>query len=91
MNLKNQFVDSYKTIKETTKSVNEKVLATGEEVLNGLLESGQQWQELGKKAVDGGTELVDQQQDMFLDTLETVKEQLATSSQRFKKIVSLKG
>ncbi|MEZ4887761.1 MAG: hypothetical protein R3E32_23705 [Chitinophagales bacterium] len=91
MSVKEQLVDRFNNVKETAKNVNEKAVAVGEEILSEVMEGGEQWQELGKKAIDGGTKLVGKQQEILLDAFETVKEQLTTSAGRLKNIVSAKG
>ncbi len=91
MSVKTQLVDTFNNVKETAKNINEKAVAVGEEVLSEVMEGGEQWQELGKKAIDGSVKLVGQQQELLLTALETVKEQLTVSSERLKNIVSAKG
>ncbi len=90
MSIKNQVVEAYNTVLETTKSVNEMVMTTGEEVISDVKEVTGQWQKLSKKAIDGGMELVGEQQDILLTALETAKGQLTESTERFKNIVGVK-
>lgn len=91
MSVKTQLVDTFKNVKETAKNINEKAVVVGEEILSEVMEGGEQWQELGKTAIDGGVQLVGQQQEIFLSAFETVKTQLTVSSERLKNIVSVKG
>jgi len=90
MSIKNQVVEAYNSVLETAKSVNETVMTTGGEVLSDVQEVTGQWQELSKKAIDGGMELAGQQQNILLTALETAKGQLTESTERFKNIVGVK-
>lgn len=87
MSIKSQLTDTFNIVKETAKNINEKAVLVSEEVLSDVKEGGEQWQELGKKAIDGSVELFGQQQELLLTALETVKEQLTVSSKRLKNIV----
>ncbi|MGB0930874.1 MAG: hypothetical protein ACPGVB_08865 [Chitinophagales bacterium] len=91
MSVKTQIVDTFNTVKETAMNINEKAVVVSEEILNEVIEGGEQWQELGKTAIDGSVQLVGQQQDLFLTAFETVKTQLTVSSERLKNIVSAKA
>lgn len=75
-------------ITKTTKNVNAYTLKTAEELVDGAIVNGEKWQGVATKAVKGSLKLAAKQQDIMFDTLETVKDQLAQSAKRFKKIFS---
>jgi len=73
-----------KYVKETAQNINKYSLETAENVLETAMAGGKEWQGVAKKAVDGGLELADKNQEIVMETLETVKDQLANSAKRFR-------
>ncbi|MEM8908026.1 MAG: hypothetical protein AAGD05_09295 [Bacteroidota bacterium] len=74
-------------VKETAKNINDYTLKTADEIVEGAIENGEKWQGIASKAVKGGLKLAAKQQDMMFTTLETVKDQMANSALRFKKLL----
>lgn len=77
-----------KFVKKTAKNVNKYSLETAEEILDGAVKNGQEWQGVAKKAVNGGLELAEKQQEITFEVLETLKGQLTTSAKRFGRLFS---
>jgi len=75
-------------IAKTTKTVNAYTLKTAEELVDGAIVNTEKWQGVATKAVKGSLKLAAKQQDIMFDTLETVKDQLTQSANRFKKLFS---
>ncbi len=75
--------DGVTYVKETAKNINKYGLETAENVLESAVAGGKEWQGVAKKAVNGGLELADKNQEIVFETLEAVKEQLADSAKRF--------
>lgn len=73
-------------LSKATKSVNDYTLKTAEEVLDGVVENTAKWQKVAQKAINGGLEIASRQQEMVLDTLETVNGQFSDSAKRLKKL-----
>ena len=76
-----------KKVKKTAAAVNEYTLETAEEIVEGVVKNGEQWQGIAEKAVNGGLKLAAKQQDIMFSTLETVKEQLVESGSRFRDLL----
>lgn len=75
-------------VKSITKTANEFLLDTSDEVITTTFKRGAQWQKLGEKTMHGGLELVATQQDLMFDTLEVVKGQFIKSRKRFQTLFS---
>jgi hypothetical protein len=73
-------------VKDTAKNINDYSLETAEEIIEGAVKGSKEWQVVAEKAVKGGLELAEKQQDIVFDTLETLKGQLTTSSKRFRNL-----
>jgi len=87
--LKNVDVNiSYDKIKETTQDVNEFILETSEDIVDGAIKRGNEWQGVANKAVKGGLKLAANQQNIVFDTLETLKGQFIDGRKRFKVLFS---
>ncbi len=80
------FSDSVKQVKNTAKDMNDFVLETSEEMVEGTITRVGQWQEVGEKAVKGGLKLVENQQDLMFTVLETLKSQFVGGRKRFRGI-----
>jgi len=75
-------------IKETTKDVNDFVLETSENLVDGALKTSTEWTSVTEKAVKGGLKLAETQQDLVFETLESLKGQLLEGRKRFKVLFS---
>ena len=75
-------------IKESTKDVNDFVLETSENLVQGALKTSNEWTSVTEKAVKGGLKLAETQQDLVFETLETLKGQLMEGRKRFKVLFS---
>ncbi|MFT4666374.1 MAG: putative flap endonuclease-1-like 5' DNA nuclease [Polaribacter sp.] len=76
-------------IKTTASNLNKEVMNTSEDIVEGAIESGENWNKIFEKAAKKGTVLFGKQQDIILDTLEGVIGQYATGAQRFGKLIGL--
>ncbi len=77
-----------KTIKETTKEVNDFVLETSEEIVDGAIKRTEEWTSVTEKAIKGGLKLAETQQDLVFETLESIKGQILEGRKRFKVLFS---
>lgn len=80
----------YADLAKATKSVNDYVLDTADDIVDGVYVNGQKWQGVAEKAIKGGLKLAAKQQDMMFDTMETMKGQFAVGSKRLKKLLATK-
>jgi len=78
-----------KTAKKLIKSANDMALDISEDVLDGSISRGEEWQKIAEKSVKGGLKLMVRQQDMFFDTLEIAKGEYLRNRKRFSKLFSL--
>ena len=79
----------YFNIKSTTKEIHGELLETSSELVEGAIESGEQWQQILEKGLKGGTKLLNKQQNLMLDTLEAVKKQYDIDAERYSKLLGL--
>ncbi|MEL7021334.1 MAG: hypothetical protein AAGK47_07000 [Bacteroidota bacterium] len=77
-------VDVRKAVKET----NDLALETTASLIDGATKNGEKWQQLTRKAINGGLELAGKQQEIVFDTLEAVKAQIVQGRDRTKKLFS---
>lgn len=82
------FDNAIKTVKNTTKNVNNFALETSEEIVIEAINRTEQWQDVANKAIDGGLKLAATQQDIVFDTLESIKGQLMHGRKRFSTLFS---
>jgi predicted flap endonuclease-1-like 5' DNA nuclease len=80
---------TYQNIKKTTKKLNDEILSTSKDIVEGTLESTEQWQVILEKGLKGGTKLLNKQQDLMLDTLEGIKNQVEVDVDRYTKLLGL--
>lgn len=73
-------------VKETAQNINKFSVETVETAVNSAIAGGKEWQGVARKAVNGGLELADKNQEMVLETLEAVKEQLTDNAKRFSRL-----
>ena len=74
------------TAKTSAKKINEYALNTTEEVVTETITIAEQWQKVTDKALKGGVKLMENQQNLIFDTLETVKTQLIDGKKKLKKV-----
>ena len=74
-------------LSKATKSLNDYTLKTAEEVLDGVVENTGKWQKVAQKAINGGLEIAGRQQELVLDTLETVNGQFSNSAKGLKNLL----
>ena len=74
------------TTKKTAKKANEFALNTTETTVLETISFIGQWQKVTDKALKGGLKLMNNQQDLVFNTLETAKGQLVESKNRFSKL-----
>ncbi|HKK77588.1 MAG TPA: hypothetical protein VJ953_21080 [Saprospiraceae bacterium] len=80
------FEDGYNTVKDFSSKANKYATDTAEDVVDGAISSGEKWQAIASKAIKGGLDLAAKQQEIFFDTLESVKGQVKDGTKRTKKL-----
>lgn len=75
-------------IAATAKSVNNMGLKVADTVVEGITNNSDKWTKISEKALKNSLKLTAKQQEIFFDTIEDVKGQVAQGVQRFKKIFS---
>jgi polyribonucleotide nucleotidyltransferase len=75
-------------MKEVVKDVNQFALEASDDLIDGALKTGTQWQKIAARATQGTLELTAKQQDINFETAETLKKQFKSGFRRFKKIFS---
>ena len=80
------FEDSYKTVKDFSAKANKYATDTAEDLVEGAITRGEKWQAITSKANKGGLNLASRQQDIFFDTLESLKGQIKEGTERTKKL-----
>ena len=81
-----KFDQAVKTAKENAAKANEFALNTTEEAVTGVINVAEQWQNVTNKALKGGIKLMDNQQKIVFDALETYKAHLLNGKERLRKI-----
>ncbi len=79
----NTVIESAKT---TVTKANNYALDTTEEVVLETINVAEQWQKVAEKALKGSVKLIDNQQNLVFDALETYKNHLVKGKKRFSKI-----
>jgi len=74
--------------KKIVKNTNNIALDITEDIVEGTLARGTEWQSIAEKSVKGGLKLAAKQQDMFFDTLEMFKGEFLRNKGRFGKLFS---
>ena len=74
------------TVKTTATKANNYALNTTEEVVTETITIASQWQKVTEKALKGGVQLLDNQQNLIFDTLETYKKHFVKGKKRFSKV-----
>lgn len=75
-------------LKKTVNEVNDFVLETSEEIVDGFVDKGGKWQQLASKAIKGGLKLAASQQEIVFETLDGLKGQVQHGKTRFNKLFS---
>ena len=78
--------DRLTAVKGAVINANEYALQTSNELIEGLETNGTKWQKVGEKAVQTGLKLAENQQELLFTTLEAVKTQIGSTTNRFKKL-----
>lgn len=81
-----EFTKTINTALKSAKKANEYALHTTEEVVTDTITMASQWQKVTEKALKGGVKLLDNQQNLVLDTLEMYKKHLVNGKRRFGKL-----
>jgi hypothetical protein len=81
-----QFDKAVKSAKENATKANDFALNTAEEAVTGAINVAAQWQNVTNKALKGGIKLMDNQQKIVFDALETYKAHLLNGRKRLRKI-----
>ena len=76
-----------KNIKKTVKNLNKEAIKTSENLVEGAIKNGHEWNKVLEKAAKNGTVLFGKQQDIMFDVLEGIKAQYFTGSKRFSKLI----
>ena len=79
---------SWDKIKEGVDNTNKFALEAADDILDGVLKNSAKWQNVLVRATKGGLELNAKQQDIYYETLETLKKQWTTGFKRLRKIFS---
>lgn len=87
---KGNFTDKVSNVVETAKTsvkkVNDYALSTTEEVVTETISVASQWQNVADKALKGSVKLLDNQQNLIFDTLDTYKKHFVNGKKRFTKV-----
>ena len=86
-NLKNTLIN----VQTKAQDLNKEILLASEELIEGTVATGEQWQNIMAKALKNGTTLFGKQQELALDTVETLIGQYQTGNVRFKKLLGING
>ena len=76
------------TVKEAATKTNNFALKSTEEVVTEMINAATKWQNVTSKAVKGGLKVVDVQQNIVFETLETAKGHLLNGFKRSKALFS---
>ena len=85
--LKTRVNTAFNTTKKAIKNTNEFALSTTEAFVTESLIVAEQWQNVTKKAINGGFKLISGQQDLLFEGLEAVKGQFTHGKKRVKKLI----
>ena len=81
-----KFSNVIKTAKTTAKKANEFALNSTEEAVTESIIVASEWQQVVEKALKGGVKLLNNQQNLILDTLEAYKNHFVNGKKRLGKI-----
>ena len=74
------------TVKTSAKKANDLALNTTEDVVTETITIASQWQKVTDKALKGGVKLLDNQQNLVFDALETYKSHFVNGKKKMSKI-----
>ncbi|MAD97003.1 MAG: hypothetical protein CMB99_06710 [Flavobacteriaceae bacterium] len=86
VDFKKKFDTAVKEAKNNAIKANDFALNTTEEVVTGTIKVASQWQTVTDKALKGGIKLMDNQQKIVFDALETYKAHFLNGRKRLRKI-----
>jgi hypothetical protein len=78
--------DALLTVKVSMTKANDYALNNTEEIVSETITMASQWQKVTEKALKGGVQLLDNQQNLIFDTLEMYKGHFVEGQKRFTKI-----
>lgn len=78
----------FEQVKNVASDANKFVYETADEIVDGAVKRGEEWQGVAEKAIKGGLKLASNQQDLVFDTLEVVKGQFKAGTKRFRALFS---
>ncbi len=78
--------NAIKTVKSNANKANNYALNATEEVVTETISMATQWQQVTDKALKGGVKLLDNQQNLIFDTLESYKKHFVKGSKRLRKV-----
>ena len=76
------------TVKTTAKDINTYTLGVAENIVEGALTTGKEWQGVAEKAIKGGLNLAEKQQDILFNALEDVKGQVKKGAGRVRTLMT---
>lgn len=85
-NITNKVSKAIETIKTSASNANNYALNATEESVTETIAIAGQWQKVTEKALKGGVKLLDNQQNLIFDTLETYKSHFVKGKKRFGKL-----
>ena len=86
VNLTQKVSSAIETVKTSATKANNYALNTTEKKFNETIAVASQWQKITEKALKGGVQLLDNQQNLIFDTLETYKKHFVNGKKRFSKV-----
>ncbi|MCF6279749.1 MAG: hypothetical protein L3J14_05315 [Flavobacteriaceae bacterium] len=81
-----KFNNAINTTKTAVKDANKFALNNTEEVVTESINAAKQWQEVTSKALEGGFKLMENQQNLVFDTLESFKKQFIQGKKKLTKV-----
>ena len=81
--------DTVATLKGKALQLNEELLMTSDEWIEGSVATGEKVQDLMEKVLKSGTTLLGKQQELALHTIETLIGQYKTGNEKFRKLLGL--
>lgn len=75
--------------KQTLGQVHDTVLTTTDELIDGIIETGEKWQKLFAKALKNSKPLLNKQVDIIFDGIETLQVQMKDGNKRIKKLTGM--
>lgn len=85
-NITKKVTDAFDTAKTSVIKANDFALETTEEIVTETINIASDWQKVADKALKGGIHLLNNQQNLVFDTLETYKDHFVKGSKRFSKV-----